>query len=63
MPQPHCSWMHWQECHLQAIQALEQISELQPGDAEVAKMLARLHHRLGDSASATKVLQVGSPGC
>ena len=43
---------------LQAVQALEQIAELQPGDAEVAKMLARLHHRLGDSASATAVLQV-----
>ena len=46
--------------HAQAIQALEQIAELQPGDPEVAKMLARLHYRLNDPVNAAKVLQVST---
>ncbi|KAK9787253.1 hypothetical protein WJX73_002044, partial [Symbiochloris irregularis] len=40
-----------------AIQALEHISELQPQDGEVSKMLARLHYRLGDSSAAQRILQ------
>ena len=43
---------------LQALKAWEQIAELQPGDGEVVKMLARLYHRLKDLDSAIRVLQV-----
>ena len=42
---------------LQALKAVRQIALVRPGDVEIAKQLARLHHRLGNAAEAKETLQ------
>ena len=41
----------------QALKAVRQIALVRPGDVEIAKQLARLHHRLGNAAEAKDTLQ------
>lgn len=41
----------------QALKAVKQIALVRPGDVEIAKQLARLHHRLGNAAEAEDTLQ------
>ena len=41
----------------QALKAFRQLAALRPGDPEIAKMLARLYHQLGNSEEARDVLQ------
>jgi Tetratricopeptide repeat len=41
----------------QAIEAFERIGEARPGDPEVPKMLARMHHRAGEAPKAIAVLE------
>ena len=36
---------------------MKQIALVRPGDVEIAKQLARLHHRLGNAAEAKDTLQ------
>lgn len=39
------------------MKAVRQIALVRPGDVEIAKQLARLHHRLGNAAEAKDTLQ------
>ena len=41
----------------QALKAVNQIALVRPGDVEIAKQQARLHHRLGNAAEAKDILQ------
>ncbi|KAL0034582.1 hypothetical protein WJX79_009149 [Trebouxia sp. C0005] len=40
-----------------ALKAFKQLATVRPGDPEIAKMLARLHHQLGNPEEAKNVLQ------
>ncbi|KAL3150393.1 hypothetical protein ABBQ32_000232 [Trebouxia sp. C0010 RCD-2024] len=40
-----------------ALKAVNQIALVRPGDVEIAKQQARLHHRLGNAAEAKDILQ------
>ncbi len=42
---------------LQALKAFKQLATVRPGDPEIAKMLARLYHQLGNPEEAKNVLQ------
>lgn len=42
---------------LQALKAVKQIALVRPGDIDIVKQLARLHHSLGNAAEAKEALQ------
>ncbi|KAA6423612.1 MAG: hypothetical protein FRX49_06672 [Trebouxia sp. A1-2] len=44
-------------CLKNALKAFKQLATVRPGDPEIAKMLARLHHQLGNPEEAKNVLQ------
>ena len=41
----------------QALKAFKQLATVRPGDPEIAKMIARLQHQLGNAEEAKDILQ------